>query len=64
MQTEQILQKIFEKMCDIEKRQMTLLEINKYMLVELMTNNKSMIKDKALYQQRQKIYRDLVNTMW
>lgn len=64
MESEQILQKIFEKMCDIEKRQMTLLEINKYMLVELMTNNKSMIKDKALYQQRQKIYRDLVNAMW
>lgn len=64
MESEQILQKIFEKMCDIEKRQMTLLEINKWMLVELMTNNKSMIKDKALYQQRQKIYRDLVNAMW
>lgn len=64
MESEQILQKIFEKMCDIEKRQMTLLEINKCMLVELMTNNKSMIKDKALYQQRQKIYRDLVNAMW
>lgn len=43
---------------------MTLLEINKCMLVELITNNKSMIKDKALYQQRQKIYRDLVNAMW